>query len=306
MDGRLAADADRTPNANFRLVSPDYFRVMGVAVRQGRIFTERDRAGSPRVAVINETMARTWWPDADPVGQRIRLGNQYQVRSSGQTPELADTPATIVGVVADVKQTRVIDAPVRQEFYLPQLQRPGQVRLMAVVVRSSRSPGELAAPLRRAVAGVDSGQPIYDLQAMDQTVADAFGPKRLTMLLLAFFGAVTLVLAAVGLYAIVAYSVSQRAHEIGVRITLGALPGDIRSLVLRQGAKLAAVGVAVGLAGALAGTRLLSSLLYGVSTTDPWILGGVATLLGAVSLLASYLPARRASRTDPMEALRSS
>jgi putative ABC transport system permease protein len=126
------------------------------------------------------------------------------------------------------------------------------------------------------------------------------------MLLLAFFGAVTLVLAAVGLYAIVAYSVSQRAHEIGVRITLGALPGDIRSLVLRQGAKLAAVGVAVGLAGALAGTRLLSSLLYGVSTTDPWILGGVAALLGAVSLLASYLPARRASRTDPMEALRSS
>ena len=302
IEGR-PSDAEHPPNANFRLVSPDYFRVMRIPLRRGRLFTERDRADSPRVIVINETMARTYWPDRDPIGQRLRLGEQYQVRAARQALS-GDESVTVVGVVGDVKQTRVIEAPVRQEFYVPQLQRPGQVRTMAVLVRSKAAPPQLAAPLRRAVASVDSGQPIYGLESMDQAVADAFGPKRLTMLLLAFFGAVTLALSSLGLYAVIAYSVGRRTHEIGVRMTVGALPSDIRALVLGQGARLAAAGLACGVAGAFLTTRLMTGLLYGVTATDPLVLGAAAAGLAAVSLLAAYLPARRASRIEPLEALR--
>jgi len=193
---------------------------------------------------------------------------------------------------------------VRPEFYVPLSQRPGQVRLMAVVVRSSRDLADLAAPLRRAVATVDPGQPIHDLEAMDQIIADAFGPKRLTMLLLAFFAAVTLALSALGLYALVAYSVSLRTREIGVRMTVGASPRDIRALVLRQGLRLTGAGILCGLAATLAGTRLMSSVLYGVSPTDPVLLVGLTVLFAIVALLAADVPSRRAARIQPMDALR--
>jgi putative ABC transport system permease protein len=175
---------------------------------------------------------------------------------------------------------------------------------MAVMVRSSRDLRDLAAPLRRAVASVDPGQPIYGLEAMDQVIADAFGPKRLTMLLLVFFATVTSTLSALGLYALIAYSVGQRTHEIGVRMTVGATPRDIRTLVLRRGARLAGAGIVFGLAAALAATRLMESLLYGVSPTDPLLLAGVTAVLSLIALLAADVPSRRAARVQPMDALR--
>ena len=293
---------ERAPNANFRLVSPDYFRVMGVPVRSGRTFGDGDALDSPRVIVINETMARTFWPEGSAIGQRIHLGAQYQIRNARENTG-PDT-ATVVGIVADVKQIRVIDAPVRPEFYVPLSQRPGQIRLMAIMVRSSRELTELAAPLRRAVASVDPGQPIHDLQGMDRIVADAFGPKRLTMFLLAFFASVTITLSALGLYALIAYAVAQRTHEIGVRMTVGATPRDIRTLVLGQGARLTGCGIVFGLAAALGATRLMASLLYGVSPTDPLLMAGVTVVLSAVGLLAADVPSRRAARIQPMDALR--
>jgi len=305
IEGRPAQNGEVSPNANYRIVSPSYFDVMGIGLKRGRKFTDADRAGAPRAALINETMARTFWPRGDALGQRLRLGNQYQIRGPREA-NAADDAVTIVGIVADVQQTVRIDTPVRQEMYFPQQQRANEtIGLgMTLYVRSVQDPATLTNAIRRAVAQIDAEQPIARVIAMDEVVASALGAKRLAMVMLAFFAFVATALSAVGLYAVMAYSVSQRRQEIGVRLAIGAQPEDIRRLVLNQGTRLAVAGVAAGTVGTAASTRLMGTLLYSVSPTDPFILSGVALGLLAVALAASWLPARRATRVDPLVALR--
>jgi len=304
IEGRTAGDARGPENAIFRIVSPGYFGSMGVRLAQGRTFSEQDGANAPRTGVINQAMARQYWPAGDAIGQRIRLGAQYGRREAFSNLSTDDTPLTIVGVVSDVKQIREIDAPVRAELYVPLDQQANPPRIMNAVVKSRVEPATLTAAIRSAIASIDVEQPIYDVDTMNQMVVDSFGPKRLTLFSLLFLASVVLVLASLGLYATLAYSVSQRRNEIGIRMAIGAQPGDIRGLILWRGTLLTFVGIAAGLAVALALTRLMQGLLYGVSASDPLTLTGAAALLVGVALAASYVPARRATRVDPLVALR--
>jgi predicted permease len=304
MEGRPVENGRAPENANLRIISPAYFQTMGVHLLRGRNFSVLDGGGAPRSAVINDTMARLYWPAGDAIGHRIYLGREYGRREAFVGANTDDSALTIVGVVSDVKQTRVIEAPIRQEIYLPLAQQLNPPRIMAVLVRSGLTSSQLTAAIRGSIHSIDPEQPIFGVDTMDQVVADSFGPKRLTLFLLVFLASVVLVLASMGLYAALAYSVSQRRHEIGIRMALGADHRDIRRIVVFDGARLALLGVATGLAAAITMTRLMRGLLYGVSATDPVTLLGVALGLVVVALLASYVPARRATQVDPMVALR--
>ncbi len=304
IEGRPTEDAHANENANFRIVSPGYFRTMGMRLLQGRELNERDGANAPFTAVINESMLRTYWPEGDALGKRIRLGRVYGRREMYASADAPEVVVTIVGVVADVKQTRVIEQPARPEMYIPLAQQSDPPRDMAFVVRSSIDPTQLLTSVRGALATIDPQQPVDDVNTMDQIVVDAFGPKRLTLFLLAFLAGVVLVLSSVGLYAALAYSVVQRRHEIGIRVALGADARDISRMVVSHGARLAFLGVAIGLAASLLLTRLMQSLLYGVSASDPLTLAGTALLLTIVALVACFVPARRATQIDPLVALR--
>jgi putative ABC transport system permease protein len=305
MEGRPSEDARATANACFRVISPDYFRTMGSRILQGRNFSERDGRDAPRVTVINQTMAREFWPSADAVGHRIYLGRQYGRPDVFAGTELDERPLTIVGVVSDVRQTRVIDAPVRQEFYVALAQQTNPPRIMTLLVRSTMDPAKLTETARMAIRSVDAEQPIYDVNPMDQVVADSFGPKRLTLFLLVFLSAVALVLACTGLFATLSYSVGQRHRELGIRVAVGAMPHDILRLVVFEGAHLALGGVTLGLLAAFALTRLMQTLLYEVNASDPITLFATAAALVSAAVLASYVPARRATQVDPTTVLRS-
>jgi len=305
MEGRPREDARATANACFRVISPDYFRTMGARILQGRNFSERDGRDAPRVTVINQTMAREFWPSGDAVGHRIYLGRQYGRPDVFAGAELDERPLTIVGVVSDVRQTRVIDAPVRQEFYVALAQQTNPPRIMTFLARSTMDPAKLTEIARMAIRSVDAEQPIYDVNPMDQVVADSFGPKRLTLFLLVFLSAVALVLACTGLFATLSYSVGQRHRELGIRLAVGAMPHDLLRLVVFEGAQLALGGVTLGLLAAFALTRLMQTLLYEVNASDPITLLGTAAALVGVAVLASYVPARRATQVDPNTVLRS-
>ena len=244
---------------------------------------------SPGVIVINESTARYFWPKEDAVGRAIRLGG-----SDG--PRL-----TVVGVVGDVHYLG-LDEPLRRQFFRPYTQAAWPV--MAVVVRTISAPGAFAAPVKRALAEVLPDRPVSNLETMEDVVRDSTGSRRFPMLLLSTFSVLALVLAAVGIVGVVSYSVTQRTHEIGIRMALGARTTDVLSLVLRGSMKWVLAGVGLGLAGSIGLTRLLGGLLYGVRPADPGVLGMVSVLLVSVALLASYLPARRATKVDPMVALR--
>ena len=304
IEGRPKEDAHADENANFRIVTPGYFRAMGMRLLQGRELTQQDGANAPPTAVINESVVRTYWPNGGALGKRIRLGRVYGRREMYASADAPEVVLTIVGIVADVKQTRVIEQPARPEFYMPLAQQSDPPRDMAFVVHSSIDPTQLLTSIRGAFAAIDPQEPVDDVETMDQIVVDAFGPKRLTLFLLAFLGTVVLVLSSVGLYAALAYSVVQRRHEIGIRVALGADGRDISRMVVSHGARLAFLGVALGLAASLLLTRLMQSLLYGVSAGDPMTLAGTAVLLTAVTLVACFVPARRATQIDPLAALR--
>jgi predicted permease len=304
IEGRPTEDAHANENANFRIVSPEYFRTMGVRLLQGRELSERDGANAPLAVVINESMVRAYWPKGDALGKRIRVGRVYGRREMYASADAPEAVLTVVGIVADVKQTRMIEAQARPEIYMPLAQQTDPPRIMAFVVRSAIDPTQLLTSIRGALATIDPQQPVYEVDTMDKVVADSFGPKRLTLFLLAFLAAVVLVLSSVGLYAALAYSVGQRRHEIGIRVALGAEGRDIRRMVVAHGARLALLGVVIGLAASLLLTRLMQDLLYGVSAGDPLTLAATALLLTAVALVACYVPARRATQIDPLVALR--
>jgi len=270
-------------------ITPDYFRAMGIRLVRGRTFTWADNESAPQVAMINEAAARQYWPNEDAMGKRVRLDD-------GGT---AWRP--VIGVVGDVRQDGLAKAA-RPEVYAPLPQSP--VPYMVLAVRTRVAPESLVGAVRHAVKAVDKDQPLFQIQTMQQVVDDSVAGRRFQTSLLAAFAAVALGLAAIGIYGLMSYSVSQRTHEIGIRMALGGKRAEILRLVVGRGMVLAMVGVAVGIGGALLLTRFLSSLLYGVGANDPVTFLGVAVLLSAVAALASLIPAWRAARIDPMEALR--
>jgi putative ABC transport system permease protein len=272
--------------AAHRSVTAGYFRAMGIPVLRGRSFTAGDEGKS--VAVISETMARRYWPGEDPVGKR------FGVNCSGGGCNWK----TVIGVVGDVEEDSATAEPTTATYF------PETFNNMTLVVRAAQDPKALAADVRDIIHSVDPNQPVGTIRTMENVVADSVAPRRLTMLISVLFAALALLLAMIGIYGVVSYSVAQRSHEIGIRMALGAEKSDVLRMVIGQGLKLTFIGVAIGIAGALALTRFLASLLYDVQPTDPLTFIAVSVILVAVALLACYIPARRAAKVDPMVALR--
>jgi len=272
------------------VVGPGYFQAMGIPINMGREFTEQDREGAPGVVIINETMARRYWSPENPLGQRISI--------SGENGPFME----IVGVARDSKYKSLEETP-RPLVYQPLLQTNYQSRLN-MVVRTTDDPHNMLGTVREQVRQMDSKLPLVDVQTMAQQVNLALLPAKAAAWFLGLFGLLALALAAIGLYGVVAYSVSQRTHEIGIRMTLGARPRDVLFMILREGMSLVLIAVIVGLSLAFAATKLLSGFIYGISSSDPLTFGGIALLLALVALIASYLPARHATRVEPYIALR--
>jgi len=280
--------AGESPTGEVRIVQGDLFRTMGIPLRRGRVFEARDRADSPKVVVINETLANLFWPGQDPLGKRLAM-------SWGE-----DIQAEIIGVVGDVRLNSLNTAP-RSTLYWAQPQLRNE--FMTFMVRTRSAPLELAGALRAQVHALDPQQPVANVQTMEEVLSRSLNQPRFTVTLLGVFAAVALLLALVGIYGVISYLVSQRRHEIGVRMALGARASDILRMILTQGAWLAGVGIALGLAGAFATARYLESLLFNLPATDPLTFAGISVLLATVALVASFVPARRATRVDPMVAL---
>jgi putative ABC transport system permease protein len=277
------------PTANFRAVSPDYFRVMGIPLLKGREFSGADHERAPMVTVINETMAKRYWPNANPIGQRIKeTSNERAWRE-------------IVGVVGSVRHRARGEEP-KPEMFVPYSQVPGPN--LNMTVRTQVEPASFAATLRRAVTAIDANLPLFEARTMEERLFESVAQPRFRTALLGVFAALALVMAVVGLYAVMAVSVAQRTHELGIRIALGARRRDVIGLVVKQGVKLVGIGIAIGLVGAWALTRVLTTLLYEVKPTDPLTFLAAPVLLIVVAILACWAPARRAAGVDPLTALR--
>jgi len=291
VEGQDPEDQRRTPGALTNAVSPDYFRVMGIPLLQGRTFRDADREDAPPVAIINETMARHFWPDESAVGKRLKFG-------------LPDSEAPWMEIVGVVEGVRHFDLERRPQFqlYRPFEQDPS--RRLSVVVQGTAGPGALTRVVRTEVQAIDPNQALYDVMSLDAVVSESIWQWGFFSALFWIFGGIAALLAAVGLYGVVSYLVSQRTQEIGIRMALGAQGGDVMSLVVRQGSKLIVLGLAVGLVLGLGIGQLMGGLLYEVSGTDPLILGGVTLMLAIVALIACAVPAVRALNVDPVEALR--
>jgi len=302
IEGRPVAQGQPKPEEQLRFVTPGYFEAMRVPLLRGRDFSDRDVNGQTRVALVSRSMAERHWPGEEAVGKRIAYAGIG--RGQEQNPEWIE----VVGVVGDIKH-RGLDLESKPEIYVPVYQplfsnRPTPPLSLYVAVRTKGDPAALATAVRREVAAVDPEQPLANVRTMEERLAESVAQRRFNMTLLGVFACVALLLAGVGVYGVMAYAVARRTHEIGVRVALGAQRGDVVRLVLGQGMWLALAGVGVGVACAYAATGLMSGLLYGVSPTDPLTFVGVAALLAAVGLLACLVPARRATKVDPMTALR--
>jgi putative ABC transport system permease protein len=288
IDGRPAPPKGQNPEANFRAASSDYFKTLRIPLLKGRAFTDQDTADKPLVAIVNETFARTFFSGEEVIGKRLR------------DPD-GTNPTEIVGVVSDVKHWGLDDEP-EPYLYMAHAQSPDPG--MTIAVRSAIDPSAMAATVRRDVQTFDRDLPVFDIKSLEQRVEESGSQKRLTVYLLTVFAAVALLLAAVGIYGVLAYSVAQRTHEIGIRMALGAQTRDVVRLVLRQGMVLALVGVVAGVLASLALTKLIKAMLFHVSPTDPATFALVSVALASVALVACLVPARRATKVDPMIALR--
>jgi putative ABC transport system permease protein len=285
-------DPNNPSFAGWQMTGANYFHTLGIPLLRGRDLTMSDMdQAAPIVAVINETMARRYWPNDDPIGRRLTVG----------LPR-ADNPwVTIVGIAKDVPH-RTIDSQPEPDWYLSR--RPGPQRNQILFVRTDAAPTDFAGAIRNIVAAIDPNQPLANIRTMNDVVADTIAPREFTMLVLGIFAGLALLLAALGMYGVVSYSVAQRTQEVGLRLALGARQHDVLGLIIRKGMTLALIGVAIGIAIALALTRLMNALLFGVTPFDLSTFAAVSALLILVALLACYIPARRASRVEPMEALR--
>lgn len=293
IEGRPLLSADQWPGGNYRNVNPDYFRALNIPLVQGRSFEERDNASAPLVALINQATADHDFAGENPVGKRITFGGV----DSKRQPIWFE----IVGVAANVRSIELKEEPL-PEVYTASLQ--DAFSSMSFVIRTTIEPAGLTAAVRQAVQDVDRAQPVSDIRTMDNVVSESVTQPRFNLTLLGIFGVIALVLSAAGIYGVMAYTVAQRTHEIGIRIALGAKTPNVLRMILGQGLRLTALGIVFGLLGSLLLTRFLSALLFGVSPTDPLTFVVVALFLMGVALVACFVPARRAARTDPMVALR--
>ena len=266
-------------------VSPGYFYTLGIPVLKGRTFTDHDDEQALKVAVVNEALARHFWPKEDPIGKRLPLFNNL----------------TVVGVVGNTRHEG-LSQDIEAEIYVPYLQLPQNS--MQLAVRTAADPDSVVSAVRTEVREVDPDQPVYHVATLQQVLSESVAPRRFNMLLLGIFAGIALTLATIGIYGVMAFSVTQRTHEIGIRMALGAKRSDVLGMVVRHGLKLALIGVVIGIVGALVLARFLSSLLFGIKPTDPLTFVAVSLILSAVALVACYIPARRVAEVDPMVALR--
>jgi predicted permease len=290
--GQMSHDPSQVGEALYAVAGADYFRTLGIRLIRGRMFGEQDSDDAPHVAIISQALARTRWPNVDPIGQIIDFGNM-----DGDL-----RPMTIIGIVGDVR-ARGLNLPLSPIIYVDYRQRGLNGSSVALMLRSSASTGEIAAAARGIFHELAPDLPIK-VSTYAQELGGWLADRRFLLLLVGLFAAVALILAAVGIYGVVAYSVSRRTQEIGIRMALGAQRPDVLRLITFEGARMAALGVGLGIGASIGLTRTMSTLLFGISATDPVTFLGVALLLGGVALLASYLPARRATRVDPLTALR--
>ena len=291
IEGQPPAPPGERPAANRRIITPNYFRAMGMSLLEGRAFTPNDTDQATRVTIISETMARRFWPGQKALGKRFKFG----------APENNNPWMEIVGVVADVKHTS-LNEETRPETYLPITQSP--TRAMTLVTRTTNDPFDMVPVLRGQVLEVDQDQPVGSVASMEQLVSRSLAPWRFSMMLLGSFAALALVLAAVGIYGVISYSVAQRTHEIGIRMALGAQSADVLKQVVGKGMTLVLIGVGLGVAAAVALTQLISTLLYSVSPTDVTTFTIISLALAGVALAACFVPARRATKVDPLIALK--
>jgi putative ABC transport system permease protein len=283
------------PHPDIHVVSPGYTTALGITLLRGRTFTDADVDGAPLVALVNSTLAKKFFPDTDPIGKRFMFGRKA-LKDKSKWKWI-----TIAGVVGDTKLYGLAN-PARLEVYVSCIQYPDNG--MNLVVRSAVDPAAMTTAIRGIVASIDKDQPIFAISTMDDVVTASVSTRRITLVLLGMFSALALILASIGIYGVISYTVAQRTHEIGIRMALGARRADVLQMVLAQGARIALAGVAIGIAAAFGLTRIMASLLFSVSAFDPITFAGVAILLTVVTLAACYIPARRAMRVDPMVALR--
>ncbi|HEY8227944.1 MAG TPA: ABC transporter permease [Pyrinomonadaceae bacterium] len=293
VEGRPPLTIDKWQPANYRSVSPNYFHVMNIPVLQGRSFMDRDNEQAPTVLMVNQSLVEKNFSGENVIGKRVNFGRT----DSNNQPVWFE----IVGVVADVKNQELKE-PAEPEVYFSSLQSPFEA--MSMVIRGTVEPNSLVSVVRQAVAEVDKTVPVADLEPMERLVTESVMQPRFNMVLLGLFSAIALLLSAAGIYGVTAYSVTQRTHELGIRIALGAQLSDVLRLILKQGVTVILVGLSIGLVVAFALTRLLKSLLFGVTATDPLTFVVIASLLSSVALIACYIPARRATKVDPLVALR--
>ena len=291
IEGQVRAPGEAPLRSGWRVISGDYLQAMGIPLLRGRGFTPADTREAPAVAIVSEAFAREAWPNEDPIGKRFRAGNATR-----------RGPVTVVGVVGGVRHV-TLDAAPAPEMYRPLTQEP--MSMVTIVLRTAGDPLGVASLTRQTIRDIDADVPISDVRSVNEVVSASVARPRLVMALLLVFAGVGVILGAVGVYGVIAYAVGERRREIGVRIALGADPRTVASSVVLHGVRYAAIGVAIGLGGAFAATRVMRTLLFGVSATDPATFVGLSAFLIGVAAMASYLPARSAARTDPMVALRS-
>ncbi len=303
--GRPLTDGPFHGGGGWKTVSPGYFEVFRIPVIRGRAFTERDSHGGAPVVVINESMAKKFWPKGDPLADRILIGK-------GVMPQLeSEQPRQVIGIVADQRDGSLNQDP-GPEMYIPNGQATDEIQALNVrltplawVIRTRGEPMQLRAAVEEQLRQV-SGLPVSDIRVMDEVVSRSTSRERFHMLLMSVFGGVSLLLAAIGIYGLMAYSVEQRTQEIGIRMALGAVRRDVRRMIMKQGLTFALIGVVLGIAGAFALAKQIASFLFGVTVWDPWVFGAVPVLLLATSVLAVWWPSIRATRVDPATALRQS
>jgi predicted permease len=292
VEGRVPPLGEKFINADVRMISGHYFQAMEIPLREGRFFSDNDTADKPRVAIIDDYMAQQLWPNRDPIGKRLHIGGINET----------DSPwITVVGVVGRIKQY-ALDSDSRIAYYLPQTQYV--TRAMNVVMRADRDPVALTGAVKQQIREINSDLPLYHVSTMQQRFDSSLARRRFSMLVLGTFAAISLGLAVIGIYGLIAYLVGEGSREVGIRLALGATPANIKTLIVRGAMTLAFWGAGIGVLGALAASRLIHSLLFGVGANDLLTFVAVPTFLASIAFIASYIPARRASRIDPSISLR--